>query len=402
MTWNLLAGCSQDTPPPSPTQRHADRSLLMRAKASNPAHLCLLYAIMGLGGSMRHSLSAHSLPLRRRFTIARGSSDFRTNLLLAFERDGLRGFGLAAPYPRYGESPESCRLAVEAMLPLLERGDLLAWNPLAQALRRSLSGQFAAKACVEMALLDWVGKRLALPLYRLFGVDPGTMKPTSMTIGMDELEVVRAKVREASSFAVLKIKLGGQADREMIRAIREQSDQPLRVDANEGWNNRDVALREIEWLAGQGVELVEQPLPAGKNAQAGLSDMAWLKERSPLPLLADESFHHAENIPALAQAFHGVNIKLMKCGGMLAALHAIAGARDHGLSVMLGCMVESGLGIAAAAHLAPLVDYVDLDGNLLLAEDVAESHPLEGGIIRLRDAPGLGVNPLQEPFIQAG
>jgi L-alanine-DL-glutamate epimerase-like enolase superfamily enzyme len=351
---------------------------------------------------MRHCLVHHRLALRRRFTIARGSSDFRINLLFAFEREGWTGFGLAAPYPRYGESPESCRLAVEAMLPLLEGGDLLAWNPLAQALRRALSGQFAAKACVEMALLDWVGKRLGLPLYRLFGVDPGAMKPTSMTIGMDDLELVRVKVREASAYAVLKIKLGGPADREMIQAIREVSDQPLRVDANEGWANRELALREIEWLAGQGVELVEQPLPAGKSPQQGLSDMAWLKERSPLPLMADESFHHAEDIPLLAQGFHGVNIKLMKCGGMLAALHAIAGARDHGLSVMLGCMVESGLGIAAAAQLAPLVDYVDLDGNLLLAGDIAESHPVEGGIIRLGDGPGLGVRPLGDPFEQGG
>lgn len=164
------------------------------------------------------------------------------------------------------------------------------------------------------------------------------------------------------------------------------TDRPDRGDANEGFPDRETALREIEWLAGHNVELVEQPLPADR-----LEDMIWLKERSPLPLIADEAFISSRDLPNLAQAFNGVNVKLVKCGGTLAAREAITLARSYGLEVMLGCTVESSLGIAAAAHLAPLVDYVDLDGNLLLSNDPFAGHPVVDGRIALRDAPGLGV-----------
>ena len=242
------------------------------------------------------------------------------------------------------------------------------------------------KRARELAVMDWVGESLGAPLYRLWDIDPAKMPPTSMTIAIDAPDRVRERAREASGFRVLKLKLGGAQDHAMVNAVREVTDTPIRGDANEGFPDRETAIREIEWLASHNVELVEQPLPADR-----LEDMMWLKARSPLPLIADEAFLRSRDLSKLANAYHGINIKLVKCGGTLAARETITLARSHGLRVMLGCTVESSLGIAAAAHLAPLADYVDLDGNLLIANDPYVGHPIVDGRIALRDAPGLGV-----------
>jgi L-alanine-DL-glutamate epimerase-like enolase superfamily enzyme len=244
----------------------------------------------------------------------------------------------------------------------------------------------AARAAVDAAVMDWTGKSVGDPLYRIFAADPAEMPPTSMTIAIGEPDRVRRRALEARDFEVLKIKLGGPADRAMVNAIREVTDAVIRGDANEGYPDRETALREIEWLAGRNVELVEQPLPADR-----IDDMVWLKQRSPLPLMADEAFLESADLPKVAHCYHGINIKLVKCGGTLAARDAISAARSLGLEVMLGCTIESSLGIAAAAHLAPLVDYADLDGNLLIANDPFVGHPVVEGRIRLRDAPGLGI-----------
>ncbi|MCB1053018.1 MAG: dipeptide epimerase [Acidobacteria bacterium] len=343
---------------------------------------------------MVFSLRIEKVFLKHRFTIARGSSDFRFNVFAKLEKEGYVGFGLAAPNPRYGETHESAYAWLQSHLPSLTQVDFQAYLNWSDAIQKTTPGEYAAKACLEMAGLDWLGKKYQLPLYQLLGIDPAQMKPTSMTIGIDEVETVKAKVREAHAYQVLKIKLGGQNDRAMIQAIRSVSDQILRVDANEGWKDKETALREIEWLAHQNVELIEQPLHSSQD-----EEMPWLKERSPLPLIADESFANARDIPRLHAGFHGVNLKLMKCGGILAGLQAIHMAKALDLQIMLGCMVESGLGIAAAAHLAPLVDYVDLDGNLLLAEDPWTAHPVVDGCIQLRKQPGLGVGPAQSSFM---
>ncbi|NJO38299.1 MAG: dipeptide epimerase [Rhizobiales bacterium] len=242
-------------------------------------------------------------------------------------------------------------------------------------------------AAIDAAIMDWVGKSRRMPLFRVHGADPALMPPTSMTIAIDQPERVQARAREAAHFRILKIKLGGADDRAMIEAIRAVTDVPIRGDANEGYPDRETALREIEWLAARHVELIEQPLPAGRP-----DDLAWLKARSPLPLIADEGFAALEDIPALADSYHGINIKLVKSGGSLAALDATRAARRHGLAVMLGCTIESSLGIAAAAHLAPLADHVDLDGNLLIADDPFSGLPVEDGRIMLSDLPGLGID----------
>jgi L-Ala-D/L-Glu epimerase len=323
------------------------------------------------------------LVLRHTFRIARGASDTRQNLLVELEHEGLVGLGEAAPIRRYGEDPESAARAVEAMAPRLGDPRWYAWAATAAAVR----GQASAEAAVDMALHDLAGKRLGVPVHALLGLDPRRAPETSFTIGLDTPEVVVRKVREAAAYPVLKVKLGSDDDRAVLEAVRDTTQQRLRVDANEGWTPQG-ALERLAWLQKLGVEFVEQPLPA-----AQLEETRELRRRSPLPFYADESVHRAADIPRLAGAFDGINIKLMKCGGLSEALDMIAVARAHGLKVMLGCMIESSLGITAAAHVSPLVDTADLDGNLLLAEDPFQGARVEAGRIVLPDGPGLGVSP---------
>lgn len=323
------------------------------------------------------------LRLRHTFRIARGASDSRLNVLVELEQDGRLGRGEAAPILRYGEDQSSATAAVRRMAGRL--GD--ARHFASAAREAAVAGQAAAEAAVDIALHDLAAQRCGVPLYELLGLDPARVPATSFTIGIDSPEVVAEKVREASAYEVLKIKLGGPNDREMLAAVRDTTRQRLRVDANEGWTP-ETALERLEWLAGLGVEFVEQPLPA-----AMLAETRELRKRSPLPFFADESIHRAADIPRLAGAFDGINIKLMKCGGLAEALRMIAVARAHGLGVMLGCMIESSVAITAAAHISSLVDHADLDGALLLADDPFAGAVLRNGRVVPPDVPGLGVTP---------
>ena len=321
------------------------------------------------------------LRLRHTFRIARGASDVRENLLVEVEHDGVVGVGEAAPIRRYGEDRASAAAAVERMAGRLR-------DPRAFALaarEAAVEGQASAEAAVDMALHDLAGRRLGVPVYELLGLDPARTPETSFTIGLDTPEVVARKVREASAYPVLKVKMGSADDREVLAAVRDTTDRPIRVDANEGWTPEE-ALERLEWLARLGVEFVEQPLPAAR-----LDDTRALRRRSPLPFYADESVHCAADSPRLAGAFAGINVKLMTGGGLGEALRMIAVARAHGLKVMLGCMIESSVAITAAAHLSPLVDTADLDGNLLLEADPFTGATVADGRIRLPDGPGLGV-----------
>jgi L-alanine-DL-glutamate epimerase-like enolase superfamily enzyme len=260
------------------------------------------------------------------------------------------------------------------------------------AVGHRLEGVWSALQAVDLAVHDWWAKQQNLPLYRCLGIDPLDMPATSWTIGIDHPQAVARQALEAAEFHILKLKLGSDHDREMVRALRAVDRRPLRVDANEGWDDRERALREIEWLALQGVEVVEQPLPADR-----FEDLVWLKRRSPLPLFADESFPGGGALEPFAEAFHGVNVKLAKCGGILPALCVMKRAKALGLKVMMGCMVESSCGIAGAAQIAPLADLVDLDSNLYLSRDPFRGHPVVEGRIRLTSLPGLGVVPAPPP-----
>lgn len=334
-----------------------------------------------------------SLTLRHPFTIARGSKSTTDTFFVKLSTNDLAGIGEAAPSTRYGENAD----LLEKILKFLTLDgapftDIFHIESIDEALRADSRLTPSLCAALNIACWDILGQIIGQPLYRLWGLDPGRMPVTSFTIAIDTPDVIRRKVREAEPYHILKVKQGLGNDRAIIEAIRAETDKPIRVDANEGWD-RDEALTQIEWLAERNAEYVEQPLPADR-----LDDTHWLRERSPLPLIADESCLTSGDIPRIAGAFDGINIKLMKCGGLSEAMRMIHTARAHGLSIMLGCMVESSVAITAAAHLAPLVDYVDLDGHLLVTDDPYEGVTLEDGRLILPDRPGIGIRPRHLPL----
>jgi len=327
-----------------------------------------------------------SLKLRDVFTIARGSRSAVPSLILKYSNDGVTGYGEASPIARYGESIGS----VNAFLDKLGPG----FPPDPTDIDSSLSfldtiseGNNAAKAAVDIALHDWNGKRSGSPVWRSMGLDPVECPSSSMTIGIDTPEMVERKVAAAVGFCALKIKMGVRGDREIVRAVRRISNQPLRIDANEGWKTKEEALEAIHWLEGEaGVELVEQPLPAGH-----LQEVSWLRERVTVPLFADEDFTRDADLDKLDGIYDGVNIKLMKTTGIRESASAARRAKEMGLLVMLGCMIESSVGTSAAAQISPLAAFVDLDGSLLIGNDPFDGRVRSDGSILLGDEPGIGV-----------
>lgn len=330
------------------------------------------------------------LMLRHTWTTVMSSSAYRDTCHVSYTRDGITGHGEGAPISRYHETADTALRAIDSLKSLIESADPFHHAALFAAIHAKLPGEFAAKAAIDLAITDWVTQKLGVPLYRYLGLDPNQAPITSMSIGIDSPQITQQKTREAADFPLLKIKVGLDTDEQTLAAVRQVTNKPLRVDANEGWKDREVARRKIEWLSTQGVELIEQPLPGER-----LEDQRWLRERVNVPIFADECCLRPEHIPLIASAYHGINVKLDKCGGIWPALRMIHTARAHGLRVMLGCMVSSSTTITAAAHLAPLVDYVDLDGNLLITED---SDPFIGvrvakGRLVLPTLPGLGLTP---------
>jgi len=330
------------------------------------------------------------LKLRHTWTTTMSSSDYRDTLLVTYTNGGITGHGEGAPIVRYRENAEGARQAVESVRDLLAAADPWQVAKVMQQVFARVEGQWAGKAAIDIALMDWFGQKLGVPLYRYFGLDPRDTPVTTFSIGIDNPEVTRQKVREAADFPVLKIKVGLDTDEATIAAVRSATDKPLRVDANEGWKDKEVAVRKINWLAGQGVEFVEQPMPAEM-----LEEMHWVHSRVHVPLIADEACRHASDIPGLAGAFDGVNVKLDKAGGILEAHRMIEVAKSLGMKTMLGCMISSSVSVTAAAHLSPLVDYADLDGNLLIANDPFSGVGVEKGKLILPDRPGLGLRAAQ-------
>lgn len=247
-------------------------------------------------------------------------------------------------------------------------------------------GNYAAKASVDIALHDLVGKLMQQPWYRIWGLNPEHAPCSSFTIGIDQPEVVKEKTREASSFKILKVKLGGGNDREMIEAVRSVTQVPLGVDVNQGWKDKNMALDMIHWLHEQGVVYIEQPM-----AKTAVDDMAWITERSPVPVIADEALQIPADVKKVYGAYHGINIKLMKCGGLRAAYTMVGMARTLGLKVMIGCMTETSCAVTAASQLSPLADWADLDGNLLINNDVFDGVKIREGKVEIPDLPGIGV-----------
>ena len=328
------------------------------------------------------------LHLRHTWTTTMSSSDYRDTLELRFTREGTTGIGAGAPIVRYQENAADGRQALEAVKPLARSADPWRLESFLSDAFRKLESQYAARAALDIALHDWTGKRLGIPVYRLLGLDPADAPLTTFSIGIDTPEITRQKVREAAAYPVLKIKVGLETDEPTIEAVRSVTGKPLRVDANEGWKDKETAIRKLEWLAGKGVEFIEQPMPA-----AMLEEQAWLKARSPLPIFADESCLRAADIPKIAPAYHGVNVKVDKAGGLREALRMIHVARACNLKILLGCMVSSSVSTTAAASLSPLVDFADLDGHLLVSDDPWEGVLVREGRLVLPDRPGLGLVP---------
>jgi L-alanine-DL-glutamate epimerase-like enolase superfamily enzyme len=333
-------------------------------------------------------LSHEILTLRTRhpFTIARGThSEYRV-VWVRLEHDGVEGWGEADPSRFYGETADSVAAALELFRPSIETADPWAAESAEEEIGRALRWNGAAKAAVSAALHDLAAKRLGIPLHRMWGLDPARAPRTSFTIGIGDEGELRRKVAEAARYPILKVKLGTPGDEAIIRTVRDAApDKVLRVDANAGWTPKR-ALDMIELLAELDVEFVEQPLPPHD-----VEGLRFVRDRSPLPIIADESCVLATDIPRLAGAVDGINIKLAKCGCVREAQRMIATARAHGMLVMMGCMIESSLGIAAAAQLAPLLDFADLDGAALLADDPFRGPTIDDGLIALPSTPGLGV-----------
>jgi L-alanine-DL-glutamate epimerase-like enolase superfamily enzyme len=322
---------------------------------------------------------------RHPFIIARGGrSEFETVWVKLTDDDGIEGWGEAAPTKFYGETTETVLAALNTYATALPHDPFrmedaeLAWFTL-------LKRNPATRAALSAALHDLVGKRLNVPVYQLWGLDPAKAPRSTFTIGIDTPEMIRLKVEEASQYPILKIKLGSDRDLEILQTIRDSTDREIRVDANCGWDVKHT-IRMLPLLKEFGVTVLEQPLPPRQYA-----GLAQIRRLADIPLIADEDCETCADIPLLLGSVDGINIKLAKCGSLREALRMITLARAHGLMIMVGCMIESSLGITAAAHVTPLVDIVDLDGAALLAGDPFTGATIHDGQVRLPSGPGLGV-----------
>lgn len=328
----------------------------------------------------------YELKLRHVFTVATYSRTTTPDVQVEITYDGVTGYGEAS-------MPQYLGQTVQSVTAFLQKVDLSQFNDPFQledilAYVDSLSpGDTAAKAAVDIALHDLVGKLLGAPWYKIWGLNKDKAPSTTFTIGIDAADVVKQKTREcANQFNILKVKLGRENDKEMIETIRSVTDLPIAVDINQGWKDKEKAIDEIFWLKEHGIVMVEQPMPKELR-----DDIAWLTEKSPLPIFADEAIQRLKDIKNVAGAYSGINIKLMKCTGMHEAWKMLNYARAIGMKVMVGCMTETSCAVSAAAQLSPAVDFADLDGNLLISNDRFKGMEVVKGKITLPDRPGIGV-----------
>lgn len=321
------------------------------------------------------------------FVIARGGYRQHHNVVITLtDSDGAEGWGEAAPNKYYGESEESVIAALPAFASVLENADPFSLEECEARVDDALEGNNSAKAAVSAALHDLVGKKLGIPVHRLWGLSAERCPLSSFTIAIAENDVLAERVREAAEYPILKIKLGTERDREIVRIVREAApEKRLRVDANAAWKAEDAA-RMVDFLVEMNVEMLEQPV-----AREDIDGLRFVRDRSSIPVFADESCLFAADIPRLAGAVDGINIKLAKCGSLREAVRMTSVARAHEMGVMAGCMIESSLGISAIAQLAPLLDTADFDGAALLSDDPYGGATIARGQIRLTGLPGLGV-----------
>jgi len=334
---------------------------------------------------MKLRFRPYTLELKHVFTIATSSRTTTPAMLTEIEYDGVVGYGEASMPPYLGESQEGAA-AFLSKINLDKYENPFEMETILNDIDVIATGNPAAKASVDIALHDLVGKLMNQPWYNIWGFKKTTTPFTSFTIGIDKEDVVRQKTKEAAEYKILKVKLGRDTDKMMIETIRSVTDKPITVDVNQGWKDRSFALDMIHWLKERGVLLVEQPMPKEQ-----MEDMAWLTERSPLPTFGDEAVQRLSDVKKAHGVYNGINIKLMKCTGMREAHKMLTLARSLDMKVMIGCMTETSCAISAASHLAPMVEYADLDGAVLISNDVFDGTKILDGRVTLTDRPGIGV-----------
>lgn len=340
-------------------------------------------------GRLNLSYKPNELRLRHAFNLARNSRTTTPDVLVELEYDGIIGYGEASMPPYLGESIESvCKFL--SMLDLQQFSDPFRIEEILSYVDGVMPDNRAAKASVDIALHDLLGKIMGQPWYKIWGLSPEKTPNTSFTIGIDKPDVVRQKVEEAAPYKVLKVKMGLDNDKELVEIIRSMTDRPLCVDANQGWTDKEKALEMCYWLKERGCMFVEQPFD-----KKMIDETAWLCEHSPLPIIADEFLQRLPDVMRAYQVYDGINIKLMKSTGMHEAYKMAVLAKSLGMKLMIGCMTETSCAISAAAQLAPMAQWVDLDGNLLIANDSFDGVKVIDGKITLFDKPGHGATPIK-------
>lgn len=329
------------------------------------------------------------LALMHPFGISRWTRTHVTNVFVEWHEDGIVGYGEASPNARYQESHETA-LQFIGRIPQQELANIKNENELNSYLTHFAEGEFAAKAALEMAYLDWKGKKVNEPLHALWKAPRLVGPVSSFTIGIDSKEIIETKLKEAASYPILKVKLGTEQDEELITFIRSKTQKPIWVDANEGWKTTDIALKRIDFLSDKHIQLIEQPMPASE-----WQAMKTVRKETSIPVIADEGFTGKESLEQVAESYSGINIKLMKMGSLVKSLATVQQAKALGLEVMIGCMIETALANTAAGILSMWADYADIDGFLLLKDRPFQGFSFdEQNRIVLNDLPGLGVIPV--------
>lgn len=338
---------------------------------------------------LKLSFRPYELQMKHRFTVAANSRTTTPVVLTEIEYDGITGYGEASMPPYLGESHESVQKFL-AQVDLEQFNDPFRLEHILDYVDSVAPENRAAKASIDIALHDLTGKIMKQPWYKIWGFDAHNTPNTSYTIGIDKPSVVEEKTREAGGFKILKVKLGGGNDREMIESVRRITDVPLCVDVNQGWTDKHRALEMIHYLKEQGVVFVEQPMPKTQT-----DDMAWLTQNSPIPTIADEALQRMPDVEKAYGVYSGINVKLMKCTGMREAHKMLTLAKALKMKTMIGCMVETSCAVTAAAQLSTMVNWADLDGNLLISNDVFDGLKIKNGKVTLPQRPGIGIKKIE-------
>ncbi|MSP64322.1 MAG: dipeptide epimerase [Ignavibacteria bacterium] len=374
-----------------------NRKEFLKSTVATPLILASPFAFFEKGISklnsskrMKFSFRPYTLELKHVFTVSAMSRTTTPVMLTEIEYDGLIGYGEASMPPYLGESHETANLFL-SKVNLSKYENPFELETILADIDAIDKGNPAAKASVDIALHDLIGKLLGQPWYNIYGLDVKKTPFTVFTIGIDTPEVVREKMKESTEFKIIKIKLGKENDKEMIDTVCSITDKPITADPNQGWKDKNYAIEMIHYLKEKGALYIEQPLPKEK-----IDDLAWLTEKSPIPILADEGVQRLLDIPKAKDVYSGINIKLMKSTGMREAHKMILLAKSLGMKVMLGCMTETSCGISAASQLSPLVDWADLDGATLIKNDLFDGTKIIQGKVTPTSLPGIGIKKLQK------